>query len=124
MFRLISRCTTICCGIFSRTGVHPIGCSDPVVLPAEMVANSAGNVDGYLGPDPFNQRAVRECRVHLQTVQTSGTGILLRLHGHEGIRETYPNVSCHVARDRRRDALRVDPRIAKKLPTRLPRATS
>jgi nitrate/nitrite transport system substrate-binding protein len=29
------------------------------VPPAEMVANlRAGNVDGYLGPDPFNQRAV------------------------------------------------------------------
>jgi nitrate/nitrite transport system substrate-binding protein len=32
-----------------------------VVPPAEMVANlKAGNVDGYLGPDPFNQRAVYE----------------------------------------------------------------
>ncbi|WP_447598808.1 CmpA/NrtA family ABC transporter substrate-binding protein [Nitrospira sp. Nam80] len=32
-----------------------------IVPPAEMVANlKAGNVDGYLGPDPFNQRAVYE----------------------------------------------------------------
>ncbi|CAN5855412.1 CmpA/NrtA family ABC transporter substrate-binding protein [soil metagenome] len=32
-----------------------------VVPPAEMVANlRAGNIDGYLGPDPFNQRAVYE----------------------------------------------------------------
>ena len=32
-----------------------------VVPPPEMVANlKAGNVDGYLGPDPFNQRAVYE----------------------------------------------------------------
>jgi nitrate/nitrite transport system substrate-binding protein len=32
-----------------------------VVPPAEMVANlSAGNIDGFLGPDPFNQRAVWE----------------------------------------------------------------
>ncbi len=32
-----------------------------VVPPAEMVANlRAGNVDGYLAPDPFNQRAVYE----------------------------------------------------------------
>ncbi len=31
------------------------------VPPAEMVANlRAGNLDGYLGPDPFNQRAVFE----------------------------------------------------------------
>jgi len=30
-----------------------------VVPPAEMVANlRAGNIDGFLGPDPFNQRAV------------------------------------------------------------------
>ena len=32
-----------------------------VVPPAEMVANlRAGNIDGFLGPDPFNQRAVFE----------------------------------------------------------------
>lgn len=32
-----------------------------VVPPPEMVANlRAGNVDGYLAPDPFNQRAVHE----------------------------------------------------------------
>ncbi len=32
-----------------------------VVPPPEMVANlRAGNIDGYLGPDPFNQRAVYE----------------------------------------------------------------
>ena len=32
-----------------------------VVPPPEMVANlRAGNLDGYLGPDPFNQRAVYE----------------------------------------------------------------
>ena len=32
-----------------------------VVPPAEMVANlRAGNIDGYLGPDPFNQREVFE----------------------------------------------------------------
>src|SRR6266511_4106833 len=31
------------------------------VPPPEMVANlRAGNLDGYLGPDPFNQRAVHE----------------------------------------------------------------
>ena len=32
-----------------------------VIPPPEMVANlRAGNLDGYLGPDPFNQRAVYE----------------------------------------------------------------
>lgn len=32
-----------------------------VVAPPEMVANlKAGNIDGFLGPDPFNQRAVFE----------------------------------------------------------------
>ena len=32
-----------------------------VVPPPEMVANlRAGNLDGYLSPDPFNQRAVWE----------------------------------------------------------------
>jgi nitrate/nitrite transport system substrate-binding protein len=32
-----------------------------VTPPAEMVANlRAGNIDGFLGPDPFNQRAVFE----------------------------------------------------------------
>jgi nitrate/nitrite transport system substrate-binding protein len=30
-----------------------------VTPPPEMVANlRAGNIDGFLGPDPFNQRAV------------------------------------------------------------------
>ena len=32
-----------------------------IVAPPEMVANlKAGNIDGFLGPDPFNQRAVYE----------------------------------------------------------------
>ncbi|MDO5625148.1 MAG: CmpA/NrtA family ABC transporter substrate-binding protein [Pseudomonadota bacterium] len=32
-----------------------------IVAPPEMVANlKAGNIDGFLGPDPFNQRAVFE----------------------------------------------------------------
>lgn len=41
-------------------GVHPDkDVQIRVVPPPEMVANlKAGNVDGYLGPDPFNQRAV------------------------------------------------------------------
>ncbi len=61
-------------------GVHPDkDVQIRVVPPPEMVANlKAGNVDGYLGPDPFNQRAVYEnVGLHLQTVTgTFGTGIL------------------------------------------------
>jgi nitrate/nitrite transport system substrate-binding protein len=43
-------------------GVHPDqDVHIRVVPPPEMVANlKAGNVDGYLAPDPFNQRAVYE----------------------------------------------------------------
>lgn len=43
-------------------GVHPDKeVQIRVVPPPEMVANlKAGNVDGYLAPDPFNQRAVYE----------------------------------------------------------------
>jgi nitrate/nitrite transport system substrate-binding protein len=43
-------------------GVHPDkDVQIRIVPPPEMVANlKAGNVDGYLGPDPFNQRAVYE----------------------------------------------------------------
>jgi len=43
-------------------GVHPDkDVQIRIVPPSEMVANlKAGNVDGYLGPDPFNQRAVYE----------------------------------------------------------------
>ena len=93
-------------------GVHPDkDVQIRVVPPAEMVANlKAGNVDGYLGPDPFNQRAVYEnAGFHLQTLQRHlGPASLLRLYGHEGIRHDLSQyVSCHVARDRRRDALRV-----------------
>jgi len=43
-------------------GVHPDqDVQIRVVPPPEMVANlKAENVDGYLAPDPFNQRAVYE----------------------------------------------------------------
>lgn len=43
-------------------GIHPDkDVQIRVVPPPEMVANlKAGNVDGYLAPDPFNQRAVYE----------------------------------------------------------------
>lgn len=43
-------------------GVHPDkDVQIRVVPPPEMVANlKAGNVDGYLAPDPFNQRAIYE----------------------------------------------------------------
>ena len=43
-------------------GIHPDkDVQIRVVPPPEMVANlRAGNVDGYLAPDPFNQRAVYE----------------------------------------------------------------
>jgi len=43
-------------------GVHPDkDVQIRVIPPPEMVANlKAGNVDGYLAPDPFNQRAVYE----------------------------------------------------------------
>jgi nitrate/nitrite transport system substrate-binding protein len=46
----------------SEGGVHPDkDVQIRVVPPPEMVANlKAGNVDGYLAPDPFNQRAVYE----------------------------------------------------------------
>jgi nitrate/nitrite transport system substrate-binding protein len=46
----------------AEAGVHPDkDVQIRVVPPPEMVANlKAGNVDGYLAPDPFNQRAVYE----------------------------------------------------------------
>jgi nitrate/nitrite transport system substrate-binding protein len=40
-----------------------------VIAPPEMVANlRAGNIDGFLGPDPFNQRAVFEEVGYLHTL--------------------------------------------------------
>jgi len=40
-----------------------------VLPPAEMVANlRAGNIDGFLGPDPFNQRAVYDEVGYLHTL--------------------------------------------------------
>ncbi len=40
-----------------------------VMRPPDMVANlAAGNVDGYLGPDPFNQRAVHEGVGYIHTL--------------------------------------------------------
>ena len=46
----------------AEDGLHPDkDVQIRVVPPPEMVANlKAGNVDGYLAPDPFNQRAVYE----------------------------------------------------------------
>ena len=98
-------------------GVHPDkDVQIRVVPPAEMVANlKAGNVDGYLGPDPFNQRAVYE-----------NVGFIFKLSKDiwdrhpccaftvtQGIRD---DVSQHVPRlvagDRRRDALCVGSRAS------------
>jgi nitrate/nitrite transport system substrate-binding protein len=53
-----------------------------VVPPPEMVANlRAGNLDGYLSPDPFNQRAVWENIgfIHILTKEHLGGSSLLRL---------------------------------------------
>ena len=59
-------------------GVHPDkDVQIRVVPPPEMVANlKAGNVDGYLGPDPFNQRAVYEnVGLSINSQKRFGTGI-------------------------------------------------
>jgi nitrate/nitrite transport system substrate-binding protein len=57
------RCTTSCCATtWPSIGLDPdVDIQIRVVPPPEMVANlRAGNLDGYLSPDPFNQRAVWE----------------------------------------------------------------
>jgi len=52
-----------------------------VMPPPEMVANlKAGNVDGYLAPDPFNQRAVYE-NGHC----SRETGFYIDMRGHFGV---------------------------------------
>jgi nitrate/nitrite transport system substrate-binding protein len=59
--RSSTRCTTSCCATtWPSTGSNPdTDIQIRVVPPPEMVANlRAGNIDGFLGPDPFNQRAV------------------------------------------------------------------
>ena len=59
------------------------------VPPPEMVANlRADNIDGFLGPDPMNQRAVyRRRRLHPHPVEGNlGRASVLRLRGVEGIR--------------------------------------
>ena len=59
------------------------------VPPPEMVANlRADNIDGFLGPDPMNQRAVyRRRRLHPHAVEGDlGRPSVLRLRGVEGIR--------------------------------------
>ncbi len=58
------------------------------VPPPEMVANlRADNIDGYLGPDPFNQRAVyRRRRLHPYPFEAAvGRASLLRVRSVEGI---------------------------------------
>src|SRR6267143_3099755 len=65
-----------------------------VVPPPEMVANlKAGNVDGYLAPDPFNQRAVYEnagCIFMLSKDIWAGHPCCAFAISHEFAR-TYPN---------------------------------
>ena len=59
------------------------------VPPPEMVANlRADNIDGYLGPDPFNQRAVFDGIgfIHLLDQGAVGRPSVLRLHRQQGIR--------------------------------------
>ena len=59
------------------------------VPPPEMVANlRADNIDGFLGPDPMNQRAVyRRRRLHPHAVEGHlGRPSVLRLRGVEGVR--------------------------------------
>ena len=58
-----TRCTTSCCATTwrKRGSIRTSDIQIRVVPPPEMVANlRAGNIDGFLGPDPFNQRAVFE----------------------------------------------------------------
>ena len=59
------------------------------VPPPEMVANlRADNIDGFLGPDPMNQRAVyRRRRLHPHAVEGHlGRASVLRVRGVEGVR--------------------------------------
>jgi len=52
----------------------------------------AGNLDGYLGPDPFNQRAVYENEASSGcSPRTSGRDILLRLRARKDFAESSPN---------------------------------
>ena len=83
-----------------------------VVPPPEMVANlRAGNIDGFLGPDPFNQRAVFEevGFIHLLTKELWDGSSLLRLR-HLG--RVHPPEPEHLRRavplgaDRRGDGAR------------------
>jgi NMT1-like family len=62
LFLHYSRHTYLLRYYLAEGGLHPNkDVQIRVVPPPEMVANlKAGNVDGYLAPDPFNQRAVYE----------------------------------------------------------------
>ncbi len=99
------------------------------VPPPEMVANlRADNIDGYLGPDPFNQRAVyRRHRLHPSPDQgTVGRPSVLRLHGQQGIRDPE---SQHLSRaaevDHRCDGLcATSRRTARRSPRRSRRRTT
>ena len=56
-----TRCTTTCCAITSRStaSIRTRTSRSASVPPPEMVANlRADNIDGFLAPDPVNQRAV------------------------------------------------------------------
>ena len=65
-----------------------------VVPPPEMVANlRAGNIDGFLGPDPFNQRAVYDevGFIHLLTKQIWDGHPCCAFGASHGFIEQHPN---------------------------------
>ena len=80
------------------------------VPPPEMVANlRADNIDGFLAPDPVNQRAVyRRRRLHPHPVEgIVGAASVLRVRGVEGFRDRIAEHLCGAAESHhRRDGFR------------------
>ena len=129
--RSTTRCTTTCCATTSpSTGLDPDqDVQIRAVPPPEMVANlRADNIDGFLAPDPMNQRAVyRRRRLHPRAVEGDlGRPSVLRLRGLAGVRHGVAEHLCGAAEgDHRRDRVRhARPRTASRSPRRSRRRTT
>ncbi len=80
------------------------------VPPPEMVANlRADNIDGFLAPDPVNQRAVYDGVgfIHILTKEIWEGHPVLRVRGEQGVRHAIPgHLSRAAESDRRCDRVR------------------
>ena len=97
-----TRCTTTCCATTwpSMASIRTRTSRSASVPPPEMVANlRADNIDGFLAPDPVNQRAVYDGVgfIHTLTQGSVGRPSVLRVRREQGIHHHHAEHLSRVA---------------------------